>query len=293
MQANYLGHALLTDLLLPVLTRTAASNAIPGVPVRLVPLASLVHRMVAKADVADWRALFKAFGAYTYNKSKVAAVIMSQHITRLLAALQRAQQQQRRKQDGKPTPQQQQHEASQVESISVNPGAVLSNIWRHWPTPARQIARPLMALAFLSPAQGAAPVVAAAAAHTLRDGASANHTLRSGDYLVPYHVLSHAEPIATACEVMGPFAGPQVAMPNPIADDAEVGQALWRATLEAVGPWIAKYKAEVAARTANGSSWSATATATASADAGLQLDLDLPFTEQVDRMLAAPAAQTS
>lgn len=293
LQANYLGHALLTDLLLPLLTRTAASGSIPGVPVRLVPLASLVHRVVSKEEVADWPGLFKAFGAYTYNKSKVAAVILSQHITRLLAALQTAQQRKRSVVEAQADAQAQQAQlssaAGQVESISVNPGAVLSNIWRHWPTPARQIARPLMALAFLSPAQGAAPVVAAAAAHTLRDGASANHTLRSGDYLVPYHVLSHSEPLATACEVMGPFAGPQVAMPNPIANDPEVGEALWRATREAVAPWVARYKAEAASRTARGSwgvSHPAAAAGAAIADLDPNLDLDLPFSEQVEKILA-------
>jgi NAD(P)-dependent dehydrogenase (short-subunit alcohol dehydrogenase family) len=285
MQSNYLGHMLLTDLLLPTLLKTAADNPVPAAPVRVVPLASVVHRFTTRGDMSDWNATFRAYGAYTYNVSKAAMVSLAEQLSRIFAALEAA---------SAAAGGQTQHSSLgsdrashgagslDIKAISVNPGAVMSEIWRHWPEVAREIARPLMALFFLSPPQGAAPAIAAATATRLADG----HVLASGDYLTPYNILSHAEPIATLCEVMGPFGGVQRALPNPVAVDASVAQGLWTASLAAVANATDAYVQHLS------SSGKAGGSAGAFQVGGLAFDSRMPFSRQAaGEALTAAAAQ--
>ena len=158
-----------------------------------------------------------------------------------------------------------------MQALSVNPGAVLSDVWRHWPDLARRLARPAMAALLLSTSQGAAPAVAAASQWRLEgpagtgqthpsllagpiaaDGAAHNSEavaegeaeaveLAGGQYLVPYHVLSHAEPVATLLELVGPFAGVRVALPNALVEDERLARGLWNASLHATAAAAAAY----------------------------------------------------
>ena len=78
--------------------------------------------------------------------------------------------------------------------MSVNPGAVSSEIWRYLPPLVRRAFGVLQAACFLTSEQGAAPSVHAAA--TLSPMAAL--------YLCPYVTSAHLQPLL---ELMGPFAG--------------------------------------------------------------------------------------
>lgn len=105
-----------------------------------------------------------------------------------------------------------------IPAVAVNPGAVDSDIWRHVWTPFKPAFHLIASLLFLTPDQGSATSVEAAA----------NPQISSG-YLAPYWHPPVGFPARSAFEFFGPFAGG-----NNLAYDrlpphhAQVSQALWR-----------------------------------------------------------------
>jgi len=217
MQTNYLAHYLLMRLLLRDLVGTAAAAVLPHVPVRVVTLGSVAHRLVLSPRGADWGACFVGLVHYTYNASKLACIMMAYELQRRLAA------------EG----------VTRVAAVAANPGAVDSDIWRHLPAPLRACLRPLMRCAFLTPSQGAAPSLAAAT-QTEIDG----RHVTGGEYVVPYAVhCGGSDLLATAWEAIGPFAGPRVVRSSTLSYDVVLWSSLWATTeaalaahLPATGP---------------------------------------------------------
>jgi NAD(P)-dependent dehydrogenase (short-subunit alcohol dehydrogenase family) len=107
--ANYLGHFLLTRLLLPLLERS--------LPSRVVSVTSVAHR----SATLDFENLQFERGGYgimrAYGRSKLAQVLFTRELARRLAG-------------------------SGVTAFSLHPGAVATGIWSHAP----KVARPFLAL---------------------------------------------------------------------------------------------------------------------------------------------------
>jgi len=171
-QVNFLGHFLLVQLLLPRLKATAADA--PVAPCRVVLLSSVTHRLVAPPrDAAGWAAALgprpPAGATGRYATSKLACNMYAYALQRSLAAEGGGA-------GGGPR-------GGGVVAVAVNPGAVASDIWRHVPPALMCWWRPFMRLFLLTPAQGAVPVVAAAAA-----GEVGGAALAPGRpwYLTPY-----------------------------------------------------------------------------------------------------------
>ena len=114
---------------------------------------------------------------------------------------------------------QRRYAADGVMGIAVNPGAVNSDIWRNWPV----CLRPLFRVVFLTTAQGAACSIHAA---TTGDVAAADEDV----YFSPYRVFRGIG----AFDTLGPFAGPQRALPSPLARDRAVASDLWQMSLDAI-----------------------------------------------------------
>jgi NAD(P)-dependent dehydrogenase (short-subunit alcohol dehydrogenase family) len=81
---NYLGHALLTKLLLPVLEKTAST---PGADVRIVALSTYGHRTAPKPEGIRFDTLktpAEALGPYgRYGQSKLAIILWTRHMAKL------------------------------------------------------------------------------------------------------------------------------------------------------------------------------------------------------------------
>ena len=251
-QSNYLGHALLAELLLPRLLHGAAvrSDEYASFPAAIITLGSVASWQVSSSNCCNadrWAAAFVAHGAYNYPLSKLACTAQAMWLARQLAALH-----------------------SRVRAVAINPGAVLSDIWRHWPDAARVATAPLMALAFLTPAQAAVSVVSAAAD---AEGVA------SGSYLVPYAPWGSQWPLAPLGEIMGPFAGPTTASPPPLAADAALADALQEATIAAIAPALQAYAQALPADAAG---------AAASNSDGWAIDV--PFSAQLHARLAEVGA---
>jgi NAD(P)-dependent dehydrogenase (short-subunit alcohol dehydrogenase family) len=127
-QSNFLGHFLLTNLLI--------DNLKGG---RVINLSSVMHHFSGSRpkDQQFWRSV----ATYSpdpppesYSASKLAMVFFSQELNRRLG------------------------ESHNVRSIAVNPGSVASDIWRGFPGWLQTI----FGYVYLSPQQGCAPAVAAA-----------------------------------------------------------------------------------------------------------------------------------
>ena len=172
---NYLGHFLLTQLVLPALRRSARGG-------RVVNLSSVMHHFAQSRATPDYAQSVR--GTYTavqkrllldaqYADSKAAMVLLADEINR-------------REPD--------------VEAFAVSPGAVASDIWRSTPAVLRKLfLDPTMALLFLTPDQGAAPSVHAATAPS-----------PEGHFFQPYRMPwgAAASPwLTTACEFLGAFGG--------------------------------------------------------------------------------------
>lgn len=162
--ANFIGHALLVRLLLPVLVRTARQEqaALVGAggkgeqsessgggrnlpfPVRIVTLGSVSHRFLyaLPTSAADWRSHFRDVSGHPYSLTKAACMLLAFELQRRL--------------DGEGA-------GSLVQVLAVSPGSVNSDIWRFCGSGCvAAVARAAMRVVFLTPEQGAAPVIAAA-----------------------------------------------------------------------------------------------------------------------------------
>lgn len=137
---NFLGHFLLTHLLLGALTSAGS----PGQRSRVVTVASATHYVgeLDPADPQDRKSPYSAHAAYA--RSKLALVLFSQRLQRLLAAR------------GHP-----------VTANLVDPGVVDTELFRHVWCGTRAVQRALGWLLFKTPDEGAWTSVYAAAAPEL------------------------------------------------------------------------------------------------------------------------------
>ena len=184
MRTNFLGHFLLTLLLLPLLERGGGS--------RIINTSSVMHRQAhPKLDweEADWEeALSFRQGKSRYCASKLAMHVFSVELMRRLSG--------------------------GITAISVNPGAVNSDIWYRGQLASRKesLFRFIFRFLFLEPSQGAAPAVSAATDPEW-EGEPAL-------YLTPYYT-PRARPMPF--ELLGPFVGARPCKPHRRAIDPEVG----------------------------------------------------------------------
>jgi len=207
---NFVGHFYLVQQLLEPLKLTASGAPIGAPPVRIVALASVTHRLVPAAP-PDWSAVLTGAAprGHQYAYSKLAALLLAGELNRTVLA------------------------GSGVGAVAVNPGAVNSDIWRAI-TPATACwFRPLMRLAFLTPAQGAATSVAAA---TEREVGGCALDPPSGSRAATVYLSPYAAPLwaqrwggwaAVLGDLLGSFAGPQVQLPTPLALDPKCARDLW------------------------------------------------------------------
>lgn len=102
-QTNYLGHFLLTELLLPLLQAAPSS--------RIINVSALAHRYADTLDLQTIDDREKWDSRQSYSKSKLAMVMHGSHLTKQLRAL----------------------EASNVTINSCHPGLCHTNLMRHTP----------------------------------------------------------------------------------------------------------------------------------------------------------------
>ena len=136
LAVNHLAPFLLTTRLLDALVASA--------PARVITVSSESHQRgtIDLDDIGFARGGWNTLRAY--ERSKLANVLFTRALARRLAG-------------------------TGVQAVSVHPGRVATNIWSHTPW----FVRPLLQLwkvAMLTPAEGAAPLVALAVADTLPDG---------------------------------------------------------------------------------------------------------------------------
>jgi NAD(P)-dependent dehydrogenase (short-subunit alcohol dehydrogenase family) len=142
--ANYLGHFLLTKLLLPLLTKSQ--------PSRIVNVSSAAHRQAT----LDFDNLQFERGGYSvmraYGRSKLAQILFTQELARRLAE-------------------------TGVSVFSLHPGAVATGIWSHAP----KIARPFVALVkpFMLNAERAADAIVYLASSPEVEGQSGEYFERT------------------------------------------------------------------------------------------------------------------
>jgi NAD(P)-dependent dehydrogenase (short-subunit alcohol dehydrogenase family) len=173
-QVNYLAHFLLTQLLLPVLKKTPGS--------RVVALSSVTHRQ----GKTKWEDLVKKTDASSYPSSKLALTLLAFELPARTG----------------------------VASVAVNPGAVMSDIWR-WmkPTCTNKLKKCLMSAMFLTPAQGSATSVY---------GATADVPTEETVYVSPYPVNT-----LKSFDWWGPYVGPTVCRADPNVYDKNKRSYLW------------------------------------------------------------------
>jgi len=122
MATNYLGHMLLTHLLLPALNKTAADPKSEGV--RVVNVSSCAHYFGSWLDWNDWSSLSRFYSPeQAYGNSKVAQVLTTQQLARLLET-----------------------QGQGIKVYSIHPGIVYTdlyvNVW--WMKPLSLLARAVM-----------------------------------------------------------------------------------------------------------------------------------------------------
>jgi NAD(P)-dependent dehydrogenase (short-subunit alcohol dehydrogenase family) len=180
-QVNYLAHFLLTQLLLPVLKKT------PGA--RVVALSSVTHRNRTATD--DWEKHAKKTDVTSYPSSKLALAYLAFELPARTG----------------------------VAAVAVNPGAVMSDIWR-WmkPTLVNKVKKGVMSCLFLTPAQGSVTSVYAATADV-----PSEETM----YLSPYPVNTF-----TYFDWWGPFVGPTVCKAASKVYDKNKRSYLWEYSMQ-------------------------------------------------------------
>lgn len=122
MSTNYLGHFLLTHLLMPALAKTAADPMAGGA--RVVNVSSCAHYFGSWLDWSDWSTLTRFYSPeQAYGNSKVAQVLSTQHLARMIEA-----------------------QGQGVKVYSIHPGIVYTdlyvNVW--WMKPMSLLARAVM-----------------------------------------------------------------------------------------------------------------------------------------------------
>lgn len=189
---NFVGHFRLTLRLMPALARAPTS--------RVVNLSSVMARF---GDPQGWEASLRFRpGTSTYATSKLALAVFSAELGRRASTL----------------------GAPRLTAVSVNPGAVNSDIWYRGqlPWPIDLLASVVFRLLFLTTAQ-AAEVVA---------GAATIDGNQLGTYFCPYRTPKW---MPMPFELHGPFAGLQECSPHPAVAMSSYGAALWRVTARFCG----------------------------------------------------------
>ena len=194
---NYLGHFLLTELLLDVLKSSA--------PSRIVNVSSVIHvgrkDWVAEVDLDDLNWERREYNATkAYAQSKLANVLHASHLARLL-------------------------EGTGVSAFSVHPGWIRSNLaanmmpgWANniFNAMLRPLARPLGTMSLFEGAQSTL--------HCLLDDDAPNH---SGEYFSQNSILYPNK--------ANRAGGWPMRSPNPNAHDTELAEDLYNRSLELVG----------------------------------------------------------
>lgn len=210
-QVNYLGHFLLSTLLLPQLSQSdSGRKSLSG---RVVNLSSVTHRI---GEIG----CFETIGNYIQNKF-ITGNFISYPDTKLYMLLLSMELNRRCTNTRFP-----------VYAISVNPGAVRSDIWRFLWQPFYSVFDLLMRVFFLTVDQGSMTTVMAASMPITDIPMNLIKTSTespSVPYLVPYPIL----PVLTvASEMIGPYVGPKWAAPSLPADASAVAKDLWRHSSE-------------------------------------------------------------
>jgi NAD(P)-dependent dehydrogenase (short-subunit alcohol dehydrogenase family) len=197
-QSNFLGHFLLTSQLMEKLTKNGG---------RIINLSSVMHRFSGpkpKSSLDFWRSM-ALYNPVTpsecYAASKLAAILFTNELNRRYAF----------KDNG-------------ISSMAVSPGSVSSDIWRDFP----QVLQFLFGLVYLTPRQGATPVVAAA---VQKDWGGAS-------YVQPYWLPKGGdeEPAIPFMEMLGPYVGFRPTTPRlPLDGGIEASNALWKMSEELTG----------------------------------------------------------
>lgn len=212
-QSNFLGHFLLTNLLIDNLKSDESVDCERGG--RIINLSSVMHHFSGHTpkDSTFW----KSMAAYNdptnddqqqqpesnYAASKLAMILFSQELNRRYG------------------------ESCRIKSIAVNPGSVASDIWRSYPSFLQAAFR----CVYLSPVQGCIPVVAAA----VIDDVLVNHGNRHTHYFQPYYIPSRHKnrPMIPWTEMLGPYIGYVLTTPRmPPNGGRKEAVALWSASEE-------------------------------------------------------------
>lgn len=211
-QSNFVGHYLLTRLLLPDLKKARNYSTHPDLfeAGRIVNLSSVMHHFASPLPLSKegWKNQcieiprhVKPEKRFTYSHSKVAAILFTIQLNKLYAD-------------------------SNIRAISVNPGAVNSDIWRHiHPTLFKYIVGPVFRLLYLTPAQASSGVFAAAT------GIHRGNRTYFQPYWLPKSTASTPFPVL---EMLGPFVGSLATEPRlPNVDDTmKSAENLWIACEE-------------------------------------------------------------
>jgi retinol dehydrogenase-12 len=208
-QSNFVGHYLLTRLLLPDLKKARNYVTYPEIfeAGRIVNLSSVMHHFASPLPLSkeEWKNQcidiprhLKPENRFTYSHSKVAAILFTTQLNKL-------------------------YQDSNIHAISVNPGAVNSDIWRHInPTLFKYIVGPVFRLLYLTPAQASSGVFAAAT------GVNRSNSTYFQPYWLPKSISSTPFPVF---EMLGPFIGSLATEPRlPQGDDTtKSAENLWMA----------------------------------------------------------------
>jgi NAD(P)-dependent dehydrogenase (short-subunit alcohol dehydrogenase family) len=209
---NFLGHFLLTRLLLDCLAAGAKESQSPS---RVVNLSSVMHRSVA--NNVDFELQAKQSTGANYSVSKLAMICFSREINRLPL-----------------------WKTKNIMAVSCNPGAVNSDIWRTVQGFQKRVLQYALDYAFLDVVQGCASTVYAAA----------SPDVRPNDYIIPYYPpcsslessccfgLVSAETVSSVFEYVGPFWGPQKGLPSALSASDANARSLWETSSRLVAHWL-------------------------------------------------------
>ena len=116
-------------------------------------------------------------------------------------------------------------------AVSVNPGAVKSDIWRHVPTQVKWVYDRFMDVFYLTTEQGCATSLYAAICESSRLTSCSASTVEGGK-LRSHPSLPYLVPYASPCrllafEMLGFFAGPQTGRPSLPPTPTKTAAELW------------------------------------------------------------------
>jgi len=182
-QTNFLGHFLLTRLLRASLEKKSAFGGKP----KIINLSSVMHHFATpRIKINEWDEVTKSNSNNSYADSKLAAILFTIELNRRFKG---------------------------ISSISVNPGAVDSEIWRNFPLLLRKyLLGPIFRLLYLSTEDGCHTTVAAIL----------NEWQHNEVYLEPYHLpkIWRRIPPYPSFEMLGPFQGSRAVQPRLLKNDA-------------------------------------------------------------------------